>query len=166
MTLWVGAYHIILYCWWQLLWGHLLQWQTCLLTLCCFIIIIITMMVIVVVVVIVIITTTTTIVVVVVVIVIIIIIIIFIVIITLSNSYRSISVYSALMEIPLLWSYVSVVISGILFGIFLLIYSAPQIFYVFENPAFIYSSWSHNSCWPNPNGFVLKFGILCFLILI
>lgn len=107
MTLWRGAYHIILCCWWQFLYRHLLRWQACLLTLCCSIIIIIITVVV-------------------------IIIIIIIAFIILRNSNRSISMYSRFMEIPFLWSYVSVVISCILVDIFLLMYSTPQIFCVLK----------------------------------
>jgi hypothetical protein len=143
MTLWTGACHIILCCWWQLLYRHLLQWQSCLLTLCCTIITItITMMMMVIT------------------------FIIIIVIIILRNSFRSISVYSRFMEIPLLWFYVSVVISGVLFNIFFLMYSAPQIFCVLKTlPLFT----SHEVIIAADQIFKVlssSFGILCFLILI
>lgn len=78
-------------------------------------------------------------------------------IILLLNSYGSVSMYSMLMEIHLLWSYVNDVISCILFDIFLPIYGACQIFRVFENPAFIYFSWSCNSYCLNLQGLVFKF---------
>jgi hypothetical protein len=90
-----------------------------------------------------------------------IIIIIIIVIILLLNSHGSVLVYSMLMEIHLLWSYVNDVISCILFDIFLLIYGACQIFRDFENPAFIYFSWSLNSCCLNLRGLVFKF---CYFV--
>jgi len=75
-------------------------------------------------------------------------------------------VYSRFMEIPLLWSYVSVVISGILFDIFLLMYSAPLIFCVLKTPPLF---TSHEVIIAADKIFKVlssSFDILCFLILI
>ena len=74
--------------------------------------------------------------------------------------------YSRFMEIPLLWSYVSVVISGILFDIFLLMYSAPLIFCVLKTPPLF---TSHEVIIAADKIFKVlssSFDILCFLILI
>ena len=140
MTQRIGAYHIILCRWWQLLYRHLWWWQACLLTLCCSIIIMmVTVMVIIIV----------------------IIIIIIVVVIVLCNSYRSISVYFRFMEIPLLWSYVTCDEWYTVWHFLSNVQCSSDIL-CFENAAFIHFSWSHNSCRPNLQGFVFKFWYVLF----